>query len=114
MGYQPISFVRGGYVSDMNRLGFKEGGVVSEEELTTSVPISKESQILVDNETVPFVDRIINPQDYLKRMRMGVSLRTYYLLRLTRMVMLGSFLLRCTKTRSTKHMLILRKIELRR
>ena len=60
----PISFVRGGYVSDMNRLGFKEGGSVSKEELTTSVPISKESQILVDNETVPFVDRIINPQDY--------------------------------------------------
>jgi len=64
MGYPPISFVRGGYVSDMNRLGFKEGGSVSKEELTTSVPISKESQILVDNETVPFVDRIINPQNY--------------------------------------------------
>jgi len=32
MGYPPISFVRGGYVSDMNRLGFKEGGEVTKEE----------------------------------------------------------------------------------
>ena len=38
MSYPPISFVRGGYVSDMNRLGFKEGGEVSKEEPpTTSV-----------------------------------------------------------------------------
>ena len=55
MSYPPISFVRGGYVSDMNRLGFKEGGEVTKEE---------PSEILAKNPDVPFVKRINNPQDY--------------------------------------------------
>jgi hypothetical protein len=41
----------------MGRLSFNKGGGVS----LDNTSISKESQILVDNETVPFVDRIINP-----------------------------------------------------
>jgi len=42
------------------RRSFNKGGEVSQ----NTLPISTESQILVDNENVPFVDRIINPQDY--------------------------------------------------
>lgn len=56
-------FRRGGIVAQAERLGFNKGGEVSLDNTSNSL-ISKESQILVDNETVPFVDRIINPQDY--------------------------------------------------
>ena len=55
MGQSLKSFARGGYVSDMNRLGFNTGGLAIKE---TS------SEILENNPDVPFVKRINNPQNY--------------------------------------------------
>ena len=53
-------FRRGGLVSQTKRLGFNKGGEVSQD----ATSISEESQILLDNSNVPFVDRVLNPHNY--------------------------------------------------
>jgi hypothetical protein len=59
-----LGFAKGGTVSQMQGLGFANGGEVSEHPRELASKQRNVNELLKKNSSVPFVDRINNPQNY--------------------------------------------------